>query len=182
MNGRGEIILCRFFLKVGVRVYPSGIFLEIIDHRVPDRIGKSGLFSHQNVLRTDRSPIKRVAEQIFSLAVAVHLHFRVNAHDILTQNQGRRTARALQESLTKCTCRHGERRTYKARGCAFRLPSGMLRHRRREIRVFVAEKLIGNLPCQKNSYVCVLVDVLADKIHSHASRGSSLYRMYRGAR
>ena len=154
----------RFKLLVGVLLLRK--FLQIVHHRVTDRVGERRLFAVQNVVRQIVA-FKRMTKQVLALAVFVQLQLRVHAHDVLDEIEvAERHARFERVDADAAV---GAQHIIHVQlpDAFFRLLLELL-GAEREVGVLVAEQLVGNLAGQNHAQVGVLVNPLAKKIHAHA--------------
>ncbi len=153
------------FLKLPVGVEALGVFLQVVHHGVAHSVGKGGLFPPQDLIGQP-VPLKGPAEQILPLAVGVYLFRGVNAHDVADKVQipkGNPGLQTVHRNAAVCP----EHIVHK------QLPEPLLgfpleRLRvRGEVRVLIAEQLIGDFAGQQHPDIRLLVDGLADQIHPH---------------
>ena len=151
-----------FVFRVGVLFL--GVGFQIVNHRVAHGIGEGGLLPHENVIRKV-VPLKGVPQQVFALAVVVALHFGVQSHDVFHKIQiaeGHPGFQRVDADAAVCP----EHIVH------MQLPDPLFRFLLEflraggKVRIFVAEKLIGNLSREQHPQVCVLVDVFAYQIHA----------------
>ena len=132
------------------------------------RVGKCRLLPHENALRNQLVLLKGVAQQIFPDPVSVQLFLRIDVHHI----------------IHKCEITEGDSRFQRVHGDASVRAQNVIHmdlmdpllslfleglRIRREVGIFVAEQLIGDLSCQDDADVGVLMDPFADKIHADRS-------------
>ena len=153
--------------KLAVRIDGLGVFLQIVHHRVAHRIAEGGFLTPEDALGQP-VPLKSLAQQVLALAVGVQLLFGVDGHDILDKIQ--------------ITERHAGLQTIDADRAVgaqdivhIQLPDALLAlglesgSARRIVGVLVAEQLIGDFAGQQHPDVGMLMDVFADKVHTHRS-------------
>ena len=75
------------FLQLTVCVEALCIFLQVIHHRVTNRIREGCLFTPQNFIRQVTLSFKGMAKQILTLVILIQLHFRIDCHNILHKVQ-----------------------------------------------------------------------------------------------
>lgn len=125
------------------------------------RIRKRRLLAHENVLRQPVPLCEGTAQKVLALAVAVELHFGVDAHDVpdeieIAEGHARlhrmdadtavRAQNVVHMQLAHALLRLLLKRC--GRGC--------------EVGIFVAEQLVGDLPRQQHADVRGAVDGAAD--------------------
>ena len=150
-----------------IGILPFGIFLEVVYHRMAYCIGESSLFAPQNLIRKVTKAFKGMTEQIFTLSVFVQLHFRIKRHDVFHKIK-------ITEG-DSCFQRVDRDAAVSAKHIIhMQLADTLLRlllkrlGRRRKIRIFVAEQLVGYFAGEKNPDIGLLMDCLADQVHAHA--------------
>ena len=132
-----------------------------------DGVGEGGLLPPEQVLRQPAVALEGLAQQVFAYAVPVHLQRRVEAHDV-----------ADEEDVAEGHARLEAVRADAAVGAQhvvhvylvhalFALALEFLR-RGREVRVFIAEELVGYLAREQDAHVRALVYVFADEVHAEA--------------
>ena len=111
--------------------------------------------------------LKGVAEQVLTLIVPVEFQFRINGHDVFDKVQITEGDAGFQrvDADAAVSPKHIVHMQLPDTLLGFRLESFS---GGREIGVLVAEQLIGNLAGQQDADIRVLVDVLADQIHTNA--------------
>ena len=133
---------------------------------MPHRVRKRRLLAPKYLLG-QQVALERLAQEIFALAVHIHLHRGVYAHDIphevkIPERHPRfhpvhRDAPVRAQDIVHIKLPHPLRRFGRER-----------RGRGRVVGVLVAEKLVGHLAGQQHFDIRVLADILAHEIHPHA--------------
>ena len=164
----GVFFALLFELLFGVE--PLGVFLEVVHHRVTDRVGERCLFTEEYIVGQIVA-LERVAEQIFALAVGVHFFSGIDGHDIFHKVE-------IAERHARLKRVYGDAAVGAQNVVHVQLSYSLLRllleflRARRKVGVFVAEQLVGDFACQKNSYIRVLVYPFAQQVHTHARADS----------
>ena len=133
-------------------------------------ITERSLFTHKNVIRKILASILRflkcMAKKIFSLVILIQLHFRINAHYVFYKIKitERNTRFKRINGNTSVRAQNIVHMKFVYSFCGFFLEFGGVR---RKISVFIAEKFVAYFACKKNADVSLLVNCLADKVHSH---------------
>ena len=131
------------------------------------RVGESRFLPPENLRGQVASIFKGVAQQVLALAVAVHLQIRVQRHDVGDKVQIPKGHPGLQGV-------DGDAPVRPEHVVHVQLPQALLgfllesQGAGGEVRVLVAEQLVGNLPGQQHPDVRLLVDGLAHQVHSQA--------------
>ena len=131
-------------------------------------IGEGRLFPPEDGIGQIVQAFEGVAEEIFALAPAVYLEGRIQGHHVGNEIQIPEGDSGLQRVDRNAAVRpeyvvHVE------------LPDSLFGfclegfRRGSEIRIFVAEDLIRDLPGQKDPDVCLFMNGSADQIHAHGS-------------
>ena len=149
---------------VGILLFRK--FLEIIHHRMADRVGKRSLFAVENVVRQIIA-LECVAEQILALAVFVEFPLGVDGHDVFDKVEVAERDPGLERVDADAAVGAEDIVHMKLADALFGLLLELLR-RGRKVGVFITEQLVGNFTRQDYAQVGVFVDPLAKKIHAHA--------------
>ena len=80
-EGRGVSVVLHFLLKFFVGILLFGVFLEVINHGMPDGIGERRFFTVEYI-RRQIVALKGVAEKIFAYTVGVELLFGIYGQHI----------------------------------------------------------------------------------------------------
>ena len=164
---RRKGILLPLFLVLLVGVQAFGVFLEIVHHRVTDGVGEGGLLPPEDILGQDAVGGERLAQQVLAHVVAVDLELGINAHDVLDEIEVAERHACL-DGVDRDAAVGAEHVVHiQLVHALFRLLLEGL-GRGREVRVLVAEELVGDLACHKHAHVGLLVDGLAAQVHAHA--------------
>ena len=156
------------FLKLQIGKLTLRKFPKVVLQRMPYRIGKRRLFPPQNGLRDQRIVFKRLAEQVFSLPIAIHFSLRIDRHTIVYKIKIPKRNPGLQrmDADTPIRAQHIVHMNFP--DPFFSFPLKFLRIRRK-IGIFIAKNFIGNLPRQDHPDIRLFVNDLAHQIH--ADRG-----------
>ena len=133
-----------------------------------DRVRERGLFAHQDVIRDDVRALKGVAEQVFSLFIAVQLLLRIDVHDVIGEIKITEGNACFQTVDADAAVRPEHVVHMQFAHPFFRFFLEGFRTRR-EICIFISEQFIGDFSGEKNADIGVLVNVFADQIHSDRS-------------
>ena len=129
-------------------------------------VGKRRFFSPENFIRQIIPFFKSVTEEIFTLSVFVHLHFRVNRHNIFHEINIAERNSCLQRVYGNTTVGTENVIHMKFTDSFLGLFLELLR-RGGKIRIFVAENFVGDFTRQKNSDIRLFVNCLTYKVHTH---------------
>ena len=149
-------------LLLGVPAF--GVLLQVVYHGVAYGIGECRLFPHENILG-QVVPLEGMAQQILALAVVGALHLRVQSHHILHKvqiSEGHPGFQGVDADAAVCPEHivHME------------LPDPLLRFLLEflggggEVRIFVAEQLIGDFAGEQHPQIRMLMDILTHQIHT----------------
>ena len=134
-------------------------------------VREGGLFPIKNVMGQVIA-FERMAEQVFALAVDVHLLGRVDGHDVFHEVQ-------VTEGHASFQGVDGDAAVGTEDIVHMQLPNTLLGFRLEGFRgggkvgVLVSEQLIGDLTGEQNPNVGGLVDGLADQVHPHTGTDGS---------
>ena len=144
------------------------VILQVVLQRMAYRVGKCRLLPHENALRNQLVLLKGVAQQIFPNPVSVQLFLRIDVHHIIHKSE-------ITEGDSRFQRVHGDAPVRAQNVIHVDLTDPLFSlfleglRIRREVRVLVAEQLVGNLSGQDDADVGVLMDPFADKIHADRS-------------
>ena len=74
-------------LEFFIGIHGFRIFLQIVHHGMPHRVAERRLLPPEDLLRKQPVLRKRVSEQVFAHAVAVHLKARIDFHRAFRKRQ-----------------------------------------------------------------------------------------------
>ena len=154
-------------LKFLIRIIGFRIFLQVIHHGVAHRVGKGRLLPPQDFLRQDPILRKRLAQEIFALAVDVHLLFRIDRHHIFHKIQ-------IPERHPSLQGVDGDAPVRPEHVVHMELPHPLFRFLLERFRaggkvcIFVAEQLVRHLSGEQHPHIRLLVDGPAHQIHPDA--------------
>ena len=162
----GKGITAALALKFLGGVLGLGVLLQIIHHGVAHGVGEGGLFPVEDVVGQPVA-LKGVAQQVLAFSVGVELFGRVNSHNIFDKIQITEGNTGLHgvDADAPVRPKHIVHVQFGDPLLGFFLER--LR-RRGEVRVLVAEQLIGDLTGQQHPHVGPFVDGLTAEIHTQA--------------
>ena len=132
-----------------------------------DCIGKCCFLAHQNVLRQVTQALERMAQQVFSFVVDIHLFLRRDPHYVGYEIQIAERNAGLHRVDRNATvgAKHVVHVQLAKSLLCFQLELFSVRS---EVRVLVTEDLIGDLAGQEHPDIRGLANAFADQVHSHA--------------
>ena len=132
-----------------------------------DGIGKRRLLTPEYLIGQNAVLFKRAAQKIFSHVIGVHLHFRVNAHDIADKIKIAERYTRFQRVYGNAAVSTQNVVHVQLVHSLFSLALELLR-RGGKVGVLIAEQLIGNLAREQHAHIGFLMYRLAAKVHAHA--------------
>ena len=130
------------------------------------RVAEGRFFPVEDALRQPIS-FKGMAQEVFALAVYVHLFGGVDRHHIFYKGKVAEGDARFQRVHRNAAVGAQHVVHVDLADAFFRLLLELLR-RGGKVRVLVAKQLVGNLAGQQHAHVGALVDRLAAKVHAHA--------------
>ena len=130
------------------------------------RVAEGRFFPIEDALRQP-IPFKGVAQEVFALAVYVHLFCGVDRHHIFHKGKVAKGDARFQRVYGNAAVGAQHIVHVDLADALFRFFLEFLR-RRGKIRVLVAEQLVGNLAGQEHAHIGTLMDRLAAEVHAHA--------------
>ena len=160
------VIFFTAFLKFIIGIHTLGVFLEIVHHRMTYSVRECGLFPEKYVVG-EQIALEGMAEKVFSFVIFVHFKLGINAHDVLGKVKISERNPCL-KGVYRYTSVGAENVVHIklvyplfGLGLEFFGAGG-------EIRIFIAKEFVGYFAGEQDTDVRMLVDILADQIHSHA--------------
>lgn len=141
------IVLVPQGLECPVRVFVLGVGFQVVHHGVAHGVGEGGFLPPEDALGQEAVLLKGVAEQVFPHAVGVPLHLRVQGHDVFHEIQVAEGNPGLQGVDGDAAVRPEHVVHVKLIHPLLCLLLELLAAGG-EVRVLVAEELVGNLPGQ----------------------------------
>ena len=152
--------------KFLVRIQRLRVLDQVEPHGVPDRVRERRLLAHEDLPRNEAVLLEGVPQQVFADAVAVQFFGRVDRHAVSDK-------REIAEGHPRLQRVHADAAVRPQHVVHVELADPLLRLRleclrgRRKICVLVPEDLVRDLTGQEHADIRVLVDPLAEQVHSH---------------
>ena len=131
------------------------------------RIGESGFFPPEDIIRQIAKTFKSMAQQVLALTILIQLHFRIDGHNVFHEVQVAKGNSGFQrvEADAAVSPENIVHMKFLDPLLCFFLESI---RRGGKIRIFISEQLVRNLTGKKNADIRVFVNVLAYQIHADA--------------
>ena len=131
------------------------------------RVGERGLLPPEDIVGQDMIVGERLAQEVFAHVIRVELQLRPDGHDVSDEIQIAERDSGFKRVDRDAAVGAQHVVHVKLVDALFRLLLERL-GARREVRVLVAEQLVGNFAGHQNAHVGLLVDGLAAQVHAHA--------------
>ena len=159
-----------FFAALGeglIGIEALGVFLQIVDHRMADGVGEGRLLPPEDIVGEDMIIGKGLAQEVLAHVVGVHFELRADGHDVLDEIQ-------IAEGNSGLEGVDGDAAVGAQHVIHMQLADTLgrlllkCRRARREVRILVAEELVGDLAREQPTQIGLLMDGLADEVHADA--------------
>ena len=127
---------------------------------MPHRVGERRFLAEENIAGEIVPLLKGVTQEILALAVDVHLHGRVDRHDVSDKAE-------IAERNARLHRIDGDAAVGAQHVVHVQLPDALFRlllklhGRGREVGIFIAEQLVGDLSRQQNAHIGGEMDLTA---------------------